>query len=138
MAVDALELRPRNAVALFDAAVRLCATTTGVWAITLPSGALLVGTLFMLVEAINRRQPLMVPVALWTGAWVFRAIPQGAACHYVEQQVLGTTPPSVRASLLAALKRAPGLIVASAVMAVINVALWIFTIGIGFLFVGAH
>jgi hypothetical protein len=138
MAVDALELRPRNAVALFDAAVRLCATTTGVWAITLPAGALLVGTLFMLVEAISRRQPLLIPVALWTGAWVFRAITQGAACHYVEQQVLGTTPPSVRASLLAALKRAPGLIVASAVMSVINVALWIFTVGIGFLFVGAH
>ena len=51
MAVDALELRPRNAVALFDAAVRLCATTTGVWALTLPTGALLVATLFTLVEA---------------------------------------------------------------------------------------
>lgn len=138
MAVDALELRPRNAVALFDAAVRLCATTTGVWAITLPSGALLVGTLFALVEAINRRQPLLLPVALWTGAWLFRALTQGAACHYVEQQVLGTTPPSVRASLLAALKRAPGLVVASAVMAVTNVVLWIFTVGIGFLFAGAH
>lgn len=138
MAVDALELRPRNAVALFDAAVRLCATTTGVWAITLPSGALLVATLFSLVEAVNRRQPLLVPVALWTGAWLLRAITQGAACHYVEQEVLGTTPPSIRASLLAAIKRAPGLVVASAVMAVTNVALWVFTVGIGFLFVGAH
>ena len=54
MAVDALELRPRNAVALFDAAVRLCATTTGVWALTLPTGALIVASLFTLVEA-NRR-----------------------------------------------------------------------------------
>src|SRR4051794_4657744 len=123
MAVDALELRPRNAVALFDAAVRLCATTTGVWSITLPTGALLVATLFSLVEAVSRRQPLLVPVALWTAAWILRAIAQGAACHYVEQQVLGTAAPSVRASLLAALKRAPGLIVASAVMAVTNLAL---------------
>lgn len=138
MAVDALELRPRNAVALFDAAVRLCATTTGVWALTLPTGALLVATLFSLVEAITRREPLLVPVALWTLAWVLRAITQGAACHYVEQQVLGTTAPSVRQSLLAAIKRAPGLVIASAVMAVINTLLWVFTLGIGFLFVGAH
>jgi hypothetical protein len=138
MAVDALELRPRNAVALFDAAVRLCATTTGVWAITLPTGALLVATLFSLVEATGRHQPLLVPVALWTLAWILRAISQGAACHYVEQQVLGTTAPSVRKSVLAALKRAPALVIASAVMAVINVTLWVFTLGIGFLFVGAH
>ena len=138
MAVDALELRPRNAVALFDAAVRLCATTSGVWAITLPAGALLVAALFSLVEAAHRHEPLLVPVALWTLAWIVRAISQGAACHYVEQQVLGTTAPSVRASLLAALKRAPALAIASAVMAVINASLWVFTLGIGFLFVGAH
>ncbi len=138
MAVDALELRPRNAVALFDAAVRLCATTTGVWALTLPAGALLVATLFSLVEAVTRHRPLLIPVALWTTAWVVRAISQGAACHYVEQQVLGTTAPSVRASILAALKRAPALVISSAVMALINAALWVFTLGIGFLFVGAH
>ncbi len=138
MAVDALELRPRNAVALFDAAVRLCATTTGVWAITLPTGALLVATAFSLVEATTRHEPLFFPVAAWTFAWILRAVSQGAACHYVDQQVVGTTAPSIRASLLAAIKRAPALIVASTVMAVINVALWVFTLGIGFLFVGAH
>jgi hypothetical protein len=138
MAVDALELRPRNAVALFDAAVRLCATTTGVWALTLPTGALLVATLFNLVEATRRHGPLLVPVTLWTGAWILRAISQGAACHYVEQEVLGTTAPSVRASLRAALKRAPGLVIASAWMAGLNVSLWVFTLGVGFLFVGAH
>ena len=138
MAVDALELRPRNAVALFDAAVRLCATTTGVWALTLPTGALIVASLFTLVEAIRRHESLLVPVALFTAAWVLRAVSQGAACHYVEQQVLGTTAPSLNASVLAALKRGPGLVIASAVMVVINVTLWVFTLGIGFLFVGAH
>lgn len=138
MAVDALELRPRNAVALFDAAVRLCATTTGVWAITLPPGALLVATAFSLVEATTRHEPVFFPVAAWTCAWILRAISQGAACHYVDQQVVGTAAPSVRASLIAAMRRAPALIIASTVMAVINVALWVFTIGIGFLFVGAH
>ena len=123
MAVDALELRPRNAVALFDAALRLCATTTGVWALTLPTGALIVATLFTLVEASRRNEPLLLPVALWTLAWVLRALSQGAACHYVEQQVLGASAPSVRGSVLAALKRAPALVIASAVMAVINVTL---------------
>lgn len=138
MAVDALELRPRNAVALVDAALRLCATTSGVWALTLPSGALLVAALFALVEAVRRGEPLFGPVALWTGAWVLRALTQGAACHHVEQLVLGTTTPSARSSLKAALARAPGLVVASAWMAMINTVLWGFTLGIGFLFVGAH
>ena len=138
MAVDALELRPRNAIALFDAAVRLCATTTGVWAITLPSGALLVGALFNLAEAIRRNQPLAVPVAIWTFAWMVRAVSQGAACHHVEQQILGTTQPSVRASFKAALARAPGLITASAWLAGLNALLWTCTLGIGFFFVGAH
>lgn len=138
MAVDALELRPRNAVALFDAALRLCTTSTGVWAVTLPSGALLVGALFSLVEAITRGKDLLIPVAVWTVAWMFRAIAQGAACHYVEQQVLGTTPPSVRASYKAAFKRAPSLIIAAAWMVTLNTLLAVFTLGIGFLFIGAH
>ncbi len=138
MAVDALELRPRNAVALFDAGVRLCATTTGVWAITLPSGALLVAALFTLTEATRTHATLLGPVALMTAAWVLRALTQGAACHYVEQQVLGTTPPSVRASVGAALRRAPSLIIAATWMAVLNALLAVFTLGIGFLFLGAH
>ena len=138
MAVDALELRPRNAVALFDAALRLCTTSTGVWAVTLPAGALLVGALFSLVEAISRGKDLLIPVAVWTVAWAFRAIAQGAACHYVEQQVLGTTPPSVRASYRAAFKRAPSLLIAAAWMVTLNTVLAVFTLGIGFLFIGAH
>lgn len=138
MAVDALELRPRNAVALFDAAVRLCATSTGVWALTLPTGALLVGALFTLTEATRRHDDLPFPVMLWTLAWVARAISQGAACHYVETQVLGTTPPSVRASLWAAVKRAPSLVIASTWMVILNLILSVFTLGIGFLFIGAH
>lgn len=138
MAVSALELRPRNAVALFDAALRLCVTSSGVWALTLPAGALLVGALFQLVDAITRNHSLLEPVAFFTGAWLFRAISQGAACHYVEHQVLGTTPPSVRGSFLAALKRAPSLFIATTWMAVVNSLIWVFTLGIGFFFLGAH
>ncbi|MFZ5441636.1 MAG: DUF4129 domain-containing protein [Myxococcota bacterium] len=138
MAVDALELRPRNAIALFDAAIRLCATTTGPWALTLPTGALLVAAIFTLGEAIRRNEPLLVPVTLLTAAWLARAVAQGAACHYVEQQVLGTTAPSVRQSLRAALGRAPSLVIAAAWLATLNTVLSVFTLGIGFLFIGAH
>lgn len=138
MSVDALELRPRNSVALFDAALRLCVTTTGVWAITLPTGAFLVAALFNLLEAVTRNHELTGPVALFTAAWLARAVSQGAACHYVDQQILGTTPPSVRKSLLAALKRAPSLVIGSAWLFALNLMLWFFTLGIGFFFIGAH
>lgn len=138
MAVNALDLRPRGTLALLDAAVRLCATTVGVWAVTLPGGALLLAAAFNLADAIHRHESLLAPVAWWTLAWALRAVSQGAACHYVDQQVLGTTPPTAWGSYRAALRRAPGLITASAVMLVINVALWLFTAGLGFLFLGAH
>ncbi len=138
MAVDALELRPRNAVALFDAAVRLSVTSAGLWTLTLPSGALLVASLFTLAEAMRRGTSLLMPVAVWTLAWVLRALSQGAACHYAQQQVLGTTPPSLRASVKAALQRAPSLITASAWLFILNTALWSLTFGVGFLFVGAQ
>jgi hypothetical protein len=138
MAVDALELRPRTAVALFDAALRLSFSTTGVWAITLPSGAFLVAALFNLVEAITRNHELFNPVLIWTAAWCFRAVSQGAACHYVDQQILGTAPASVRASFVAAIKRAPSLVIGSAWVFTLNAILWLFTFGIGFFFIGAH
>ena len=37
MAVPALELKPRQTIALFDAALRLCARSSGVWSLTLPA-----------------------------------------------------------------------------------------------------
>ncbi len=138
MAVDALELRPRGAVALYDAAIRVCATSTGAWALTLPAGAALVAALFNLAEAVQRDAPLALPVALWTAAWVFRGLCQGAACHYVDQQVLGKEEPSARASFKAALKRAPSLVIASAYVAVLDTLLFTLTAGIAFLFIGSH
>lgn len=138
MAVDALELKPRGPIALFDAAVRTCATSTGVWALTLPAGAALVAALFTLAEAIRRNEPLSLPVALFTAAWAFRAVSQGAACAYLERQLLGPGEPSVRQSFLSALKRAPSLITTAAVVATLNLLLWLFTASIGFFFLGAH
>jgi len=138
MAVDALELRPRTTVALFDAAIRVCATSTGVWALTLPAGAALTAALFNAAEAVQHHQDLKLPVLLWTLAWCFRALSQGAATWYVEQQVLAPHEPSARAAYLAALKRAPSLIITAAFTAGLNAVLLVFTLGIGFLFVGAH
>ncbi len=138
MPVNAIELRPRNAIVLFDAAIRVCATSTGVWALTLPSGAALIAALFHLADAIVNRRSLVAPVALWTLAWALRAGSQGAACHYLEQQIVGGAPPTARGSLRAALARAPGLVTGSAVMATLNVAIALSTGGLGFLFLGAH
>lgn len=138
MAVTALELRPRNAVALFDAAVRLCATSAGVWALTLPAGAALVAGLFHLAEAVQRHRPLVAPAALFTLAWVFRAVSQGAACHYLDEQLLSKDEPSVRRSLRAGLYRLPSLVIAAATCAVLDAVLLVLTAGLGLLFVGAH
>jgi Domain of unknown function (DUF4129) len=138
MAVDALQLRPRGAVALFDAAVRVCATSSGVWALTLPTGAAVVAAVFGLAEAVRRGQDVRGPAALLTLAWLLRAVAQGAACHHLEQQLLATQAPSLGASVRAALRRAPGLLTASVVMLALDLALWVFTLGLGFLFLGAH
>lgn len=137
MAVNALELRPKSPIALFDAAIRVCATTGGIWAITLPASAGLIGALFNLGLAMQRQKPLLAPVAIFTLAWALRAVSQGAACSHLEQQILATEP-SVRRSFRAAIARAPGLITASMSMLVLDIAIIVLTLGVGFFFVGAH
>lgn len=137
MAVNALELRPKNAIALFDAAIRVCATTGGVWAITLPASAGLIAALFNLGLAMQRHESLLAPVSFWTLAWAVRAVSQGAACYHLERQILATEP-SVRRSFRAALERAPGLITASMSMLVLNTAIIALSLGVGFFFFGAH
>jgi hypothetical protein len=138
MSVDALDLKPRGPIALFDAAVRVCATSSIVWALTLPAGAALVAAAFVTAEAAQRQEPLHGPAALLTAAWALRAICQGAACHALERQLVGPDEPTAWASLRAGLARAPSLIVTSVVVAAWNLALWLFTAGIGFFFFGAH
>lgn len=138
MSVDALDLKPRGPIALFDAAIRVCATSSGVWALTLPAGAALVAAVFSAVEAARRGEPLAGPAAALTAAWAWRAVSQGAACHYLEQQLLGPGEPSTRRSFLAGLKRAPSLVTTALVVAALNLVLWLFTAGIGFFFFGAQ
>ncbi len=138
MAVDALELKPRTTLALFDAAVRLCAKSMGVWALTLPAGVALVAATFRLAEDLHFRRPLLVASAWFTGAWLFRALCQGAAAHYLELKVLEADEPSVWRSFTAALKHAPALFYAAALCLVLNGIVWSFSLGIGFLLIGAH
>ena len=138
MAVDALELRPRTTLQLFDAAIRLCSRTLGVWAITLPAGAALVGATFELAGAVAHHRHLLVPVLWFTGAWLFRAVSQGAASHYLEHQILEPTEPSSWRSFVAALKRAPALVFCAGYCLTLNLLIWGFSLGIGYFLVTSH
>ncbi|MBX7116644.1 MAG: DUF4129 domain-containing protein [Myxococcaceae bacterium] len=138
MAVDAIELRPRGPVLLFDAAIRLCARSTGVWSLMLWPGAFLTFAAFGLVEAINRREPLAQPAMLFTAAWLFRGLCMGAACHYLEAQLMQNAEPAPWRSFVAALKHAPSLLITTWAVATLNLVLWVFTLGLGFFFIGSH
>lgn len=138
MAVDALQLRPRSTLALYDAALRAAAGSSGLWVLTMPVAAVTIFTFFSLAEAITRGKPLLWPVAGLTFAWALRCVAQGAASHFLEQQILSQSEPTARGSLLAALKRAPSLIVAGTLQLVIDAMVAFLTFGIAFFFVGAH
>lgn len=138
MAVDALQLKPRHTLALFDSALRAAAGSSGLWVILMPSAALIAWAFLQTAEAVQRGRPLGLPVALLTLAFVVRCLSQGAASHFLEQQILSRDEPTVRGSLLAALRRLPGLVIAGTLQLVIDVCLVFFTFGIGFFFVGAH
>ncbi|WP_163786668.1 DUF4129 domain-containing protein [Myxococcus vastator] len=139
MAVSALELRPRNAVALMDAALRLCTRNAGVWALTLPGGAAVVAALLYLAESVRMGWPLMVPSLLLTLAWFLRGLGQGATCHYVQELLLGTQgEPSAGASLKAALGRMPALFIAVAYLLGLNALVVMVTGGFGYLLLQSH
>ncbi|WIG96165.1 DUF4129 domain-containing protein [Myxococcus sp. SDU36] len=139
MAVSALELRPRNAVALMDAALRLCTRNAGVWALTLPGGAAVVAAVLYLAESVRMGWPLMVPSLLLTLAWFLRGLGQGATCHYVQELLLGTQgEPSAWASLKAALGRMPALFIAVAYLLGLNALVVMVTGGFGYLLLQAH
>ncbi|WP_163996751.1 DUF4129 domain-containing protein [Pyxidicoccus caerfyrddinensis] len=139
MAVSALELRPRGAVALMDAALRLCARNTGVWALTLPGGAAVVAAVLYLAEAVRMGRPLALPSLALTLAWFLRGLCQGAACHYTQEVLLGAkAEPAAWASMRAALGRAPGLFIAVAYLFVFNTVVMTLTLGIGFFVLAAQ
>lgn len=139
MAVSALELRPRGAVALMDAALRLCARNTGIWALTLPGGAAVVAAVLYLSEAVRLGRPLALPALALTLAWFLRGLCQGAACHYTQEVLLGTrAEPSAWASMRAALGRAPGLFIAVAYLFTFNTLMLTLTLGIGLFVLAAQ
>ncbi|NTX04258.1 DUF4129 domain-containing protein [Myxococcus sp. CA040A] len=133
MAVSALELRPRNAVSLMDAALRLCARSTGVWALTLPGGAAVVAAMLYLAEAVRLGRPLVLPTLALTLAWFLRGVCQGAACHHIQAQLLeGQGEPSTWDSLKAALGRLPSLCVAVGYLFVFDGMALLFGLGVAY------
>ncbi|MBM7118178.1 DUF4129 domain-containing protein [Archangium primigenium] len=139
MAVSALELRPRGPVAILDAALRVCVRSSGVWALTLPGGALVTAALLHLTDAVTHRRALALPALGFTLAWFARGLFQGAACHHVQELLLGTErEPSAWASLRAALARAPSLSCAVAYLFVFNLLSLPLTLGAAFFFLSAH
>ncbi len=139
MALSALELRPRNAVALMDAALRFCTRDAGVWALTLPSGAAVVAAMLYLAESVRMGWMLAPPTLALTLAWFLRGLCQGAACHHVQEVLLGTQgPPSAWASLKAALARLPSLFIAVAYLMGLNTLVLTLTFGLGYLVLSAH
>ncbi|MBN8466593.1 DUF4129 domain-containing protein [Corallococcus exiguus] len=139
MAVSALELRPRGPVALMDAALRMCARDAGVWALTLPGGAAVVAALLHLVDAVDHGRSPTLPALYVTLAWFLRGVGQGAACHYVQEVLLGAkAEPSVRQSLRAAMERLPSLFIAVAYLAFFNVLTLTFSLGIALFLLSAQ
>ncbi|MHA7632606.1 DUF4129 domain-containing protein [Corallococcus sp. M7] len=139
MAVSALELRPRGPVALMDAALRLCARDAGVWALTLPGGAAVVAALLHLLDAVDHGRSPTLPALYVTLAWFLRGVGQGAACHYVQELLLGAkAEPSVRQSLRAALEKLPSLFIAVAYLAFFNVLTLTFSLGIALFLLSAQ
>lgn len=140
MAVSALELRPRGAVAILDAALRVCVRASGVWALTLPGGALVTAALLHLSDAVSHRHSLTLPALWFTLAWLSRGLFQGAACHHVQELLLGqgAGEPTAWASMRAALARAPSLLNAVAYLFVFNLVTMSVTLGLGFFFLTAH
>ncbi|MGQ0506400.1 MAG: DUF4129 domain-containing protein [Myxococcaceae bacterium] len=136
--VPAQELRPRTAISLFDAALRLCARSSGLWALTLPGGAVVTGALLHLYDAGLHQRPLLLPSLLFTLAWFFRASLQGAACHYVSQVLFSPEPASTERSLKAALHRLPSLFVTASVLAAFYLVTLPLTFGLSFFFIGTH
>ncbi len=138
MAVSALELRPRGAVAILDAALRLCARNTGVWALTLPGGALVTAAVLHGVDAVTHHRALALPTLWLTLAWLARGVFQGATCHYVQELLLGQKEPGVLSSLRAALARMPSLFIAVGFLFVFNAVTLTFSLGLAFLLLSAH
>jgi hypothetical protein len=121
-----------------DAALHLCARSTGPWALALPGGALVTLAALAFTDAIREGQRLDVPSLALAAAWCARAVCQGATAHFVERQLLGPGEPTARSSLAAALRRLPSLITAAAAVAAFNLVTVPLTVGVALLALPSH
>lgn len=134
MAVPALELRPRRAVALVDAAVRLCLSVSGVWTLGLVAGAAITAPVLGLMRAVRLREGLAAWALGVAIGWCVRAVLQGAMCQLLEDAVLTPEPPSSRAAIRKALRHAPALVITSGVLFALNLISLPLTLGLAVLF----
>lgn len=136
MAVSPIELRPRSAAALMDAGVRLCMHSSGVWLLVLPGVLAVTAALQLAQDALETG--VLGPAAMALSlAWVLRALGQGAAAHHLRGLLLEERPPVLKASIRAALHRAPSLIFAATWLAAWRAMLALMTLGTSFLLGGS-
>lgn len=138
MAVVATELRPRGAIGIVDAAVRLCARSGDLWALALPGGALVAAAVTWLAHAIASGRGLGLAAGMVTVAWFLRSLFQGAAAHFAETLLVEERPASLRQSLRAAAARAPTLFITTAVVLLVNLATVTVTFGLVVFFLSAQ
>jgi Domain of unknown function (DUF4129) len=138
MAIDAIALRPRKALGLFDAALNLCAQAVDVFLLTLPAGALLVYAVFLTREAVLTQRSVLFPVFLLAASVCVRSIGLAAASHYAHALLMDAQPPNLLASLTQSFRRWPTLVFATVYCLSLNSLILLFTGGIAWLFVNAQ
>lgn len=138
MTVSPTELRPRGAIELMDAALRLGGRSSGAWLLTLPGSVALCAGVALLLEHAEKGGSLQPAATLVGLAWCLRALCQGAACHHLQQQLVGAAPASLMDSIRAALRRAPSLLFTATVLASLRLLLAIGSLGVTFLISGSQ
>ncbi len=125
-------------MALFDAAVRLCARSSGAWALTLPGGAAVTWAVLNLADAYSRDGSLVLPSLLFTLAWIFRGVCQAATCHHLDAMIVGERPVSALQSFRAALSRLPSIVITSAYLPLFTLVSVTLTLGLGYFILASH
>jgi len=138
VAASPSELRPRGAIGIMDAAVRLCSRSPDLWALTLPGGAGVAAAATWLAESLHTGRGVLAACGLMTAAWMLRALFQGAGSHFAERALVDPVAPTPRASLRVALAHAPTLVITAGLIIVVNLISLPLTLGFAVLFLSVH